>query len=141
MTDSIIDSSAVPVLVRYEPALGDAPGRVLHLTLNRPESRNAMSLAMVDALLAALSEAEAAGDVRIIVLRGARGHFCAGAATGGTTLLWDLSDRSLWADIGDGQAAVLFAVFSPDGSVLLTAQADGSVNLWPMDVEAAAPGT
>ena len=51
---------------------------VLHLTLNRPEARNALSMAMVDALRAALSEAEAAGDVRVIVLRGAGGHFCAG---------------------------------------------------------------
>jgi len=56
----------------------DARG-VLHLTLNRPASRNAMSLAMVDELLDALAHAEARGDVRVIVLRGAGGHFCAGA--------------------------------------------------------------
>jgi len=50
---------------------------VLHLTLNRPDQRNAMSLEMVEALLAGLSEAEATGD-RAIVLRGAGGHFCSG---------------------------------------------------------------
>ncbi|MFP4518541.1 MAG: enoyl-CoA hydratase/isomerase family protein, partial [Oceanicaulis sp.] len=50
---------------------------VAHLTLNRPELRNAMSLEMVEALLNALSEAEAAGD-RAVVLRGAGGHFCSG---------------------------------------------------------------
>ncbi|BAO30654.1 enoyl-CoA hydratase/isomerase [Sulfuritalea hydrogenivorans sk43H] len=54
-------------------------GGVLHLTLNRPEVRNAMSLAMVDELLAALNAAEADGVTRVIVLRGAGGHFCAGA--------------------------------------------------------------
>lgn len=45
------------------------------LLLDRPERRNALSLAMVDRLLEAL---EAASDARIIVLRGAGGHFCAG---------------------------------------------------------------
>jgi len=54
-------------------------GGVLHLTLDRPEVRNAMSLAMVDELFAALSAAEADGATRVIVLRGAGGHFCAGA--------------------------------------------------------------
>ena len=52
---------------------------VLHVTLNRPAARNAMSLRMVDELAAVLAQAEAAGDVRAIVLRGAGGHFCAGA--------------------------------------------------------------
>jgi isohexenylglutaconyl-CoA hydratase len=56
-----------------------ATGRILTLTLNRPEVRNAMSLAMVAELRLALHEAEQAGDVRAIVLRGAGGHFCAGA--------------------------------------------------------------
>ena len=59
------------VLQRLEPVPAEAGGQVLHLTLNRPESRNAMSLAMVDALLQALADAEARGDVRAIVLRGA----------------------------------------------------------------------
>ena len=54
-----------------------APG-VLHLTLNRPDVRNAMSLVMVDELLAALSAAEADGATRVVVLRGANGNFCAG---------------------------------------------------------------
>lgn len=54
-------------------------GGVLHLTLNRPEVRNAMSLAMVAELRDALAAAEADGTTRVIVLRGAGGHFCAGA--------------------------------------------------------------
>ena len=54
-------------------------GGVLHVTLNRPAQRNAMSLQMVDELRGALADAQAAGDVRVIVLRGAGGHFCAGA--------------------------------------------------------------
>ncbi len=58
-------------------------GAVLHVTLNRPESRNAMSLAMVAQLRQVLQAAQArAGQpdaVRVVVLRGAGGHFCAGA--------------------------------------------------------------
>jgi len=51
---------------------------VCTLTLNRPDVRNAMSLTMVNELLGALHHAESSGDVRLIVLRGAGGHFCAG---------------------------------------------------------------
>ena len=65
-------------------------GGVLHVTLNRPASRNAMSLQMVDELRAVLAEAEASGDVRVIVLRGAGGHFCAGAD------LQDMAQAQKW---------------------------------------------
>ena len=58
-------------------ALHQAAGGVLTISLNRPEVRNAMSLAMVGELRQALAEAEGSG-VRVIVLRGAGGHFCAG---------------------------------------------------------------
>ena len=50
---------------------------VHHITLDRPRARNAMSVAMVDALMAALASAEAEG-ARAVVLRGSEGHFCAG---------------------------------------------------------------
>jgi isohexenylglutaconyl-CoA hydratase len=56
-----------------------ADGGVLHVTLNRPQSRNAMTMAMVRELRTVLAEAKQAGDVRVVVLRGAGGHFCAGA--------------------------------------------------------------
>ena len=61
-------------------------GAVLHITLNRPEVRNAMSLRMVQELREVLAAAEASGAVRVLVLRGAGGHFCAGA---------DLKDMAL----------------------------------------------
>ncbi|TXH88236.1 MAG: enoyl-CoA hydratase/isomerase family protein [Rhodoferax sp.] len=56
---------------------------VLEITLNKPESRNAMSLAMVAELQQTLEGAEqSAGQpdaVRVVLLRGAGGHFCSGA--------------------------------------------------------------
>ena len=54
-------------------------GPVLHVTLNRPALRNAMSLHMVAELRRVLADAEAGGQSRVLVLRGAGGHFCAGA--------------------------------------------------------------
>ena len=63
--------SDTTLLVRHD-------GPVLHITLNRPERRNAMSLGMVLELREALSRAEADGVTRAVVLRGAGGHFCSG---------------------------------------------------------------
>jgi len=57
----------------------DRSGPVLRVTLARPEARNAMSLAMVAELTAALREAEQDGSTRVVVLRGSGGNFCAGA--------------------------------------------------------------
>lgn len=54
-------------------------GGVLHVTLNRPEVRNALSMAMVLELREALVAAEGDGVTRVLVLRGAGGHFSAGA--------------------------------------------------------------
>ncbi|MEN0061801.1 MAG: enoyl-CoA hydratase-related protein [Myxococcota bacterium] len=51
---------------------------VCTLRLNRPQVRNAMSKIMVDRLLEGLAHAEADDSVRMVVLRGEGGHFCAG---------------------------------------------------------------
>ncbi|MBT8768339.1 enoyl-CoA hydratase/isomerase family protein [Metapseudomonas boanensis] len=51
---------------------------VLHVTLNRPQNRNAMSLEMVEELRAVLAAVHDDLGVRALVLRGAAGHFCAG---------------------------------------------------------------
>lgn len=48
------------------------------LTLNRPEKRNAINLAMMERLLAYCDALEADRDVRVVVLRGAGPVFCAG---------------------------------------------------------------
>ena len=47
---------------------------VLYVSLNRPESRNAMSLAMVEELRAVLAAVRSDRGVRALVLRGADGH-------------------------------------------------------------------
>lgn len=65
-------------LVDYQTLALRRDGEVLHVTLNRPEVRNAMSLAMVRELRAVLAQSEMSDATRVIVLRGAGGHFCAG---------------------------------------------------------------
>ena len=65
-------------LTSLETVKTQLDGAVLHITLNRPEVRNAMSLRMVTELRAVLADAERGGAVRVVVLRGAGGHFCAG---------------------------------------------------------------
>jgi isohexenylglutaconyl-CoA hydratase len=76
-------------LAEFKTLLLRRDAEVLHVTLNRPAVRNAMSLAMVRELRVVLSQSEmscnTACNARVIVLRGAGGHFCAGA---------DLSDMA-----------------------------------------------
>lgn len=48
------------------------------ITINRPESRNAMTLAAATAIAAALDELDDRDDLRIGILTGAGGTFCAG---------------------------------------------------------------
>ncbi|OUR79459.1 enoyl-CoA hydratase [Alphaproteobacteria bacterium 46_93_T64] len=51
---------------------------VATLTFNRPEARNALTRAMFDYLLEALPRLSADPSVRVVVLTGAGGAFCAG---------------------------------------------------------------
>ena len=60
-----------PVLVQRE-------GPVVQVTLNRPARRNAIGGGMGEALDKLLAELRQDAGARIVVLRGAGGHFCAG---------------------------------------------------------------
>jgi enoyl-CoA hydratase len=58
--------------------LVDSSDGILTITINRPEARNAMTLAAATAIAAALDELDARDDLRIGILTGAGGTFCAG---------------------------------------------------------------
>jgi len=76
--------------------LSDTDERVLTLTLNRPESRNALSTALRDRFFAALTEAEADDAVDVVILTGSDPVFCAGLdlkELGGQSALPDISPR------------------------------------------------
>ena len=51
---------------------------VMTATLNRPEKRNAIDTAMIEALLTALEQADLDAGVRVVAIRGAGRDFCAG---------------------------------------------------------------
>ncbi|HEY3994773.1 MAG TPA: enoyl-CoA hydratase [Mycobacterium sp.] len=70
--------------------------RVRTLTLNRPQSRNALSSALRDRFFAALADAESDDDVDVVILTGADPVFCAGLdlkELGGSSTLPDISPR------------------------------------------------
>jgi enoyl-CoA hydratase len=59
--------------------LWDLSGGVATLTLNRPEARNALNLAMCDALIDCARRAAADEGVRVVLVRANGPAFCAGA--------------------------------------------------------------
>lgn len=61
------------------PILKEAKNGVLTVVLNRPQVRNAMSLALLESLVGTLDDAEKTDPVRVIVIRGSDGNFSAGA--------------------------------------------------------------
>ena len=83
----------------------DNDGVVRILTMNRPAKRNALNMALSEALLDGLRDADSASDVRAIVLTGAGPAFCAGA---------DLSE---------------FAVLTPDNESLVERRATLTMQL------------
>ena len=81
--------------------LVDTTDRVRTLTLNRPESRNALSAALRQRFFAALRDAEADDGVDVVIVTGADPVFCAGLdlkELGDTTELPDISPK--WPPMG-----------------------------------------
>jgi enoyl-CoA hydratase len=60
-------------------ALVERDGHVLIVTMNRPEARNALSPEMLRIMSEAWDEVNANPDIRVAILTGAGGAFCAGA--------------------------------------------------------------
>jgi methylglutaconyl-CoA hydratase len=64
------------------PVTATVSGGVAHVTLNRPDKRNALDSATLSALGAALEQCAADPEVRMLQLTGAGSVFCAGADLG-----------------------------------------------------------
>jgi enoyl-CoA hydratase len=76
MTDTERDSTAATM--DPLPVLTERRGNVLLITLNRPDARNAIDLALAEGLAAALDELDEDGSLGVGVLTGAGKGFCAG---------------------------------------------------------------
>ena len=85
--------------------LMEREGPVVTLTMNRPERRNAMTLAMFARLADAWDEIDADPDVRVCILTGAGDHFSAGM---------DL--RAMAGDAGDSDDYDVKGRMEQDGS-------------------------
>ena len=71
--------SAVPRMTENAPVLlEECDQGVLRLTMNRPEARNALSAALMSALLDALGRAAKEPQARVVVIAGSGTAFCAG---------------------------------------------------------------
>ena len=60
-------------------AIVEKEGHLLTVTLNRPEARNAFSPEMLVGMYDAWRQLDADDELRVAILTGAGGHFCAGA--------------------------------------------------------------
>ena len=86
-------------------------GAVAHLTMNAPGNLNALSDAMLAALLAACGALEDDRRVRVIVLKGAGKAFCAGH---------DLKEMTRGRRSEDGGAAYFADLFARCGALMQT---------------------
>jgi enoyl-CoA hydratase len=66
---------------------------IARITLNRPDKLNAMNASLTEALIAAVTQADAATDVAVIVIAGAGRAFCAGADIRGAPPASDVTAR------------------------------------------------
>lgn len=81
-----------------ETLLLERTGSTLFLTLNRPQVRNAINSLMWDEIESVFSAIAPDRSIKVVVLRGAAGVFCAGG---------DISERSTLRDVeGDGDDLV-----------------------------------
>lgn len=73
-------------------------GSVLHATIDRPAARNALNTALIADFSATFAAIRDERSIRTVVLRGAGGHFCAGA---------DLKEVAQLSAGGDSREATL----------------------------------
>jgi 2-(1,2-epoxy-1,2-dihydrophenyl)acetyl-CoA isomerase len=76
------------------PVLSERVGAVQVVTLNRPDRLNAMTKALVDALIAVLEDGASDPGVRCLVLTGAGRGFCAGGDLGEVSSIADGVDTA-----------------------------------------------
>ncbi len=73
----------------FEQLLYEQDGPIARITLNRPERRNALSMQLSEELVAALEFVQRSETVKVLVVQGAAGTFCAGD---------DITEMGLWGN-------------------------------------------
>lgn len=83
------------------PVIYSIEGAVAHVTLNRPNKRNALNDALVAGLKEAVQQADGDESVRAVVIKGAGADFCSGADL---SALQKISDGSIVENLEDAQS-------------------------------------
>ena len=83
---------------------------VAYLTFNRPQARNALTFEMYARVTALCDAVEEDPAVRVLVLRGAGGHFAAG------------TDISQFSDFETGEQAIAYALEGNSASIAMTSK-------------------
>jgi enoyl-CoA hydratase/carnithine racemase len=131
----------------FSEILYERDGRVLTITLNRPDRLNAFTGTMGRELIEAFDRADADDEVRAVIVTGAGRAFCAGADLGGGGDTFD------WRELQEGDDAVprdtggqvSLRIFESTKPVIAAingpAVGVGITMTLPMDVRFAAEGT
>ncbi len=80
-------------MAELEHVLVEQHGASLHIQLKRPDKKNALSLAMYRRITEAISQAERAGSIRVLVFRGLPGCFSSGNDLADFTQLLSQPDK------------------------------------------------
>ena len=87
-------------MAEYHKILYSLDGPVAHLTLNRPEKRNALDAEMISEIRRALADSAADPEVRVVLLSGAGKDFCAGADL---AALQQIANASVMENVADAR--------------------------------------
>jgi len=118
-------------------------GRVLTITLHRPQKLNAFTTRMRDELIAAFRRADEDDEVRVVIVTGAGRAFCAGADLSAGRATFDFAKRAgAEAEEGcDGGGRVSLAIFASKKPVIAAfngpAVGVGVTMTLPMDIRIA----
>lgn len=130
-------------MTTYADIAVEVSGRVLTITLNRPEKLNAFTTRMRDELVAAFAQADADDEVRAVVVTGAGRAFCAGAdlSQGGATFDYAARHPEAVETHRDGGGQVSLRIFESKKPVIAAfngaAVGVGVTMTLPMDIRIA----
>ena len=129
----------------YEEIAYDVDGRVLTITLDRPDRLNAFTTRMMRELIDAFDQADADDDVRAIIVTGRGRGFCAGADLAGGAATFDSEAQGGSSEFDersrDGGGQVALRIFESKKPVIAAingpAVGVGVTMTLPMDVRLA----
>lgn len=137
--------------MKFEQLRYEVEGRILTITLNRPDRMNAFTGQMCDELIAAFDQADADDKVKVVIVTGAGRAFCAGAdlELGGDT--WGKHSEYLAEQeatqryVGDGGGQVTRRIYDFNKPVIAAingaAVGVGITMTLAMDIRIAVPNT